>query len=154
MIYKLIILLAVAMLGCPQNNAVTVNLNSYNINAVTNYTWTIFFNGTTNRTSISLSFPVQITLTNASKAYLSGSTLLTISSNTSNTLNLSTSGNSILGSVSIVVTNVVNPPSAISTTAFSVVSNMDVNFAVPTFSTVSYTGGSSSICPWTFSLCT
>jgi hypothetical protein len=154
MIYNVIVLLAITILGQTQNNAVDVSPVNYSINAVTNYTWTIFFNGTTSRTSVTLTFPPQITINNASKAYLSGTTLLTITSSTTNTLILNTNSNSILGNVIIVVTNVINPPSAISTTALSVTTNMDSSFAVRTQSTVSYAGGSSSICPWTFSLCT
>lgn len=154
MIYRLVILIMIAMLVSSQSNSVTVALNSYNINAVTNYTWTIFFNGTTNRSSITLNFPTQVTVTNASRAYLGGMTLLTISGNTSNSLTLNTNSNSIVGTVSIVVTNVINPPSAISTALFSVITNMDSSFAILTFSTVVYTGGSSLVCPWAFSLCT
>jgi len=145
---RLILLLAVIVLTTTTSTINNIQLDSYNVNAVANYTWNIIFNNATSRTSINLTFPTQCVLSASTSAWI-GATQLNYSFNA----NVLTVNSSLLsGTITIIVKNVKNPNSAITTSSFSVTSLMDPQFNFG--SIVSYTTGLLQSSTWSFSLCT
>ena len=145
---RLLLLLAAIVLTTPTGTINNIQLDSYNVNAVANYTWNVIFNNATNRASVDLTFPTQCVLSASTAAYI-GATPLSYSYNA----NVLTVNSSLLsGTVSIIVRNVKNPNSAITTSAFSAISSIDPQFSYG--SIVSYTTGLLQSSTWSFSLCT
>lgn len=126
---------------------------NYSINAVTNYTWSITFNNAGTYHPLLLTFPPQIAFSNTTIATVSGTPQIITVLNATNQINITSP---LTSPVTIVVTNVRNPPSAITTIAFSYQNNIDGTVNLPnTFATrVTYLTGPLASCPWTFSLCT
>ena len=118
---RLLLLLAAIVLTTPTGTINNIQLDSYNVNAVANYTWNVIFNNATNRASVDLTFPTQCVLSASTAAYI-GATPLSYSYNA----NVLTVNSSLLsGTVSIIVRNVKNPNSAITTSAFRAISSID-----------------------------
>jgi len=123
-------------------------LSSYGINVPSTYRWTISFDSSTSRSDINLTFPAACTLSNSTTASISGTTLN--SSIIGNTLVI-TSSTLLRNTVTIVVTNVQNPNSAISTFDFTASTVLDSAFSLSQSSAVLYTKGSMASCSWSFS---
>lgn len=100
------------------NTQTTIQLNVANlsINAVSNYTWFLNFSTIATRDPIVLIFPIEINLSNALVYY--GTTLITTTIIGASKLNMSgilSLGIGSNGTATLVVTGVINPPSAILT---------------------------------------
>lgn len=126
---------------------------NYSINAVTNYTWSITFNNAGTYHPLLLTFPAQVAFSNTTTVAIPGTTPSFHILNATNQINITSP---LTSPVTIIVTNVRNPPSAITTVAFSYQNIIDGPVNLPnTFSTrVTYLTGPLASCPWTFSLCT
>lgn len=93
----------------------SVSVSSTAINSIATYTWAITFNAGTPYNPLALTFPTQVTLlANCTVTINSVAQTFSISANT-----LTITSNISLSTVSIVVGNVQNPSSAISSYAFS-----------------------------------
>lgn len=122
------------------------------INVVTNYTWQITFSNSTPRINANLTFPSFCTLSLSTQVWVSGTTQLntSISDNTV----VITNSSLLFSFVSLTVTNVKNPYSAMSIYSFSVTTIEDNTFTLSQTNQVIYSSGSLQYSLWSFSLCT
>jgi len=154
MIFSIIITLLILTVGQAANSSFTVSLSSSTVNAISSYSWTINFNSTTSRDPIIFTFPPQVTLTNNTSAQLGGTTLFR-NSFTNNALNISGSSITITIPMIIIITNVINPPAALtSSVAFFLTTNIETNIQLYIGNSITYTSGQLNQCQWDFSLCT
>jgi hypothetical protein len=131
----------------------TLSLGNYNINAMTSYTWAVSFTDSTARTWMMLTFPSAAKLTANSLPYIN-TVLYPVSSFTSNSITITTTGLTISSLISIVITNVTNPYSAqTSVTSFYFASNIDPSFNLAITASKDYSPGVLT-CGWSFDLCT
>lgn len=137
------------------NASFTIAIANPSINAVTNYTWTIYLSDTTTaRSWMMLTFPTSVALSSNSVSYINGSPYLPFS-NTSNTLNLSTSTLALTSPLIVIVTNVTNPYAASnSVTSFFYVSSFDSSTTLDIFKAKKFIAGTLNSCTWGFNQCT
>ena len=86
--------------------------NSLTINTLTNYLWTFAFSPNGTRPTLALSFPAFLSLSPNSTALYNG-VPQTLTALTSNSITISAANFSTLPALAITITNVVNPPSAV-----------------------------------------
>jgi hypothetical protein len=144
-----LIVLLVVIIGIEAGlSSVTVSTNA--INSIATYTWTISFNAGTPYNPLTLNFPTQVTLLPNVSVTIGGFSQFFTTSANSITITSPISP----ASISVVVGNVQNPSSAISTYAFSYSNSNDGTVTLNTVNQVQFQSGTLSSCPWTFSLCT
>lgn len=127
----------------------SVSVSSSALNSIATYTWSISFTGGTPYLPLTLTFPTQVTLLSNLTVTIGTSQPFTTSSNT-----ITITSGITTASVSIVIGNVQNPSSAISTYAFSYTNSNDGTVSLNTINQVQYQVGGLSSCPWSFTLCT
>ncbi len=91
---------------------ISVALADYKINALTNYTWLISFTDLSSRTYMTFTFPTAVSPSPNSLAHIA-TTQITPSNIGTNSLTISTTGLTITSTMSIILTNIVNPSSAL-----------------------------------------
>lgn len=143
----LIIILLIIDVLCGLNS---VTVSPLSINSIATYTWSISLTSTP-ISSLSLTFASQVTiLANSTLTINTASQSFTKSGNT---ITIATSISS--SALSIVITNIQNPSSAISTNSFSYTTNLNTTPTIlSSFNSVQYLSGTLSSCSWSFSLCT
>lgn len=145
------LILAVA---AASSSSFTILVSNPAVNAASDYTWTIWPNSTAARDPILLSFPSQVILPSNVSASSGGSPLI-INSNLGNVLSLNGAGLAITTPLAIIIKNVINPPSALtSNVAFFFSSTIDGTIQLLIVNSVTYTSGLLPFCTWEFSLCT
>jgi hypothetical protein len=147
-----LLLLLLPQLCYSVTNISQLLLSNYSINVPSTYSWTIAFDSSTSRNDINLTFPAACTLTSGSTTASISS--ITLTSTVSGNMLVITSSLLLKGTVTIVVSNVVNPNSAISTNAFSATTSLDSTFSLPQTSSILYTKGTMASSSWSFSECT
>ena len=147
----LALLLMLPCLATAQTN-LTILIANLNINALTSYTYQIAFSDTIPRNQVTLVFPAQVSLAGITTVQFNSVTLNS-SVYTVNTVNNSIVFNrSVNTSLIVVVNNVKNPASAISTFNFTISSNNPNDSLSPLiFNMINYTPGSLQSCVYTFS---
>ena len=124
------------------------------INALADYLWNINFSPIAARTTITLTFSNNVTLTSTS-AVMYNSLPLTIIANGTNFITFDASSLAAAASASITVTNIRNPPMAkTSDYNFTLSSTSESNLKLEDYNSISYTNLQLSSCSWQFSLCT
>ena len=120
---------------------------------MTSYSWAITFDNAGPYHPLILTFPSQLLFSGTPVVSISGTNLTASILNATNQISITSS---LTESVTLVVSNIRNPSSAISTVSFSYQNSNDGIVYLPNlFNTqVTYLTGSLSSCPWTFSLCT
>lgn len=145
------VLLLLCLTPALSQTTLSVSLSNTNINANTTYFYTIVFSNSSSRINLTLFFPPQVILSNAT----------TVSANTTalNTsqYTVSSANNSILinkamsGSIALTINYVKNPPSAIQTTSFSISSNISIDsVSISAGSYIQYSSGSLQSCTYSF----
>jgi hypothetical protein len=150
--YTTLFLLALCLqVSLQVSNISTITLATRSINAVTSYAWTIAFDSSTNRNNLNLTFPSACTLLPNATAAIGGTGLAaTVSGSTL----LITGSSLLLGTVTITVSNVQNPSSAISTYSFLATSVLDASFSLAQSAFIQYQKGTLVSSFWSFSACT
>lgn len=150
--YSRALLFALAVLalliGGIDSGSVSVAASPLSINSIATYTWTIGIINTP-YSPLTISFPTQVTILANTSLTVNG--ISTNYSRTSNNLTISSAIST--ASLTIIVSNVQNPSSAISSSAFSFTTSNDSGI-VGSFGNVQYTSSVLSSCNWAFSLCT
>ena len=125
MIAKLITLLALVTIAT-SIVGLTLSISDQTVNALADYTWQLTFSAATPRTFLTLTFPSPIAMTATTQfKYNNINNLTPNSGNTSLTATLTPTATSIFtGIITIVVTNVQNPSSGVTRTAFQVATNL------------------------------
>ena len=146
------LLLAAAVLtlliGGTACGAVSVTAIPLSINSLATYTWTIVLSNTP-YSPLTISFPTQVTILSNTTLTVNG--VSTNYSRSSNNLTISSAIST--PSLTIIVSNVQNPSSAIGSYFFSYTTTNDYG-NVGAFGNVQYASGVLSSCNWAFSLCT
>jgi hypothetical protein len=127
-------------------NGLTVSPTT--INSIATYTWSISLS-TTSYSPLTLAFSPYVTVLPNCTVTVNGVTATF--SQSGNTLIISSISTSIL---TIVVSNVQNPSSAVSTYAFNYTTPGDGTISLSVQGQPQYQIGTLSSCPWSFSLCT
>ncbi len=149
--HRLLIWLVLSMLmGGIEAGLTSVLVGSDAINAITTYTWAITFNAGAPYHPLTLNFPTQATVLSNRTCTIGGTTQVITSTN--NSITITSSINS--SSVSIICSNIKNPPSAISTNSFSYHNSNDMTVNLPNVNQVQFKMGTLASCPWSFTLCT
>ena len=148
---RTILLLIFVALTLQSGTLNTISPLTQAINTVTNYTWQFTFSSSTLRSDANLTFPSACTLSGSTQVWIGATQLnTTISSNTI----IITSSSLLYNYVSLTVTNVKNPYSAIPTYSFSVTTTLEGTFSLSQGSQVIYQAGQLQTNLWSFSLCT
>lgn len=127
-----------------------VSVSSTAINSIATYTWAITFNAGTPYNPLTLTFPSQITLlANTTVTINSLSQSFSVTGNA-----ITITSNITLSTISIVVGNVQNPSSAISTFGFSYSNSKDGTVSLAVGNQVQFQSGTLASCPWSFQQCT
>jgi hypothetical protein len=133
----------------------TVSISDPKINAVTSYTWLISFTDTSARSTMTFTFPTGVTISSSTSATFGGGSSIAPTSNTSNSVTFSTTSVPISLLLNVVISNVINPFSALSSqTTFFYSSNIDSPLTLTPIDSKSYTPGTLKNCTWTFNKCT
>lgn len=147
--------LIILLLSCfPTANSQTtlnVSISNLNINALTTYTYQITFSDTSIRNLLTINFPLQTTISNTTAVQINGTTL----NQSQFTINQASKSIVINKTVStaatIAISNVKNPPSAISTYSFTISSNnSNDNLSPSIYNTVNYAPGTLQSCQYAF----
>jgi len=149
-LFLILFLTLPSYLSC--QTSLSVSISNLNINAATTYTYLITFSDSAIRSLLNLNFPSQVALGNISSIFVN-STALTLSQYTVYSSNNSIVINKTMyNSVNVTVTNVKNPPSAISTFNFTISSNNSNDSLSPSiYNMVNYSPGSLQSCLYAFS---
>lgn len=136
------------LIGGTVEGTVSVAASPLSINSIATYTWTIGL-ANTPYSPLAISFPSQVTIFSNTTLTVNG--VSTNYSRSSNSLTITSTIST--ASLTIIVSNVQNPSSAIGSNSFSYTTSNDSG-TVGAFGNVQYTSGSLSSCNWGFSLCT
>lgn len=107
--FVLVLLIVKQILG---GATISVALADYKINSITNYTWVISFSDSLPRTYMTFTFPTAVATSSNSASYYLG-TQINATSIGANSITIPTTGLSITSSMTFIITNIVNPSSAI-----------------------------------------
>jgi len=144
---QLLILLLLAAVVNSQTT-VTVTASNQNINTLANYTFTVTFDSASLRSNLTIHLPSQLATTNSTRV-TQGGTLLTSTqySITTNSIVL----NKTVSNTTIIVSNVMNPSSGISTFDFTISSNISTdNQPASIFNYLTYAPGALQSCRYAF----
>ena len=146
-----LILLLSCFLAVHSQTTLNVSISNLNINALATYTYQITFSDTSIRNLLTINFPPQVSIGNSTTVQINGSSL-NQSQYTVNQGNKSIVINkTVFTAASIAISNVKNPPSAISTYSFTISSNnTNDNLSPSIYNTVNYAPGSLQSCQYTF----
>ena len=133
----------------------TVSILDPKINAVTSYTWQLSFSDPGQRLTMIFTFPAGVSFSGSTTATFGGGAPIVPSSTNSNSLTFNTATVTITSLLNVVITNVINPFSALSSqTAFFYSSNVDNAITLVPIDSKSYTPGNLKNCTWSFDKCT
>lgn len=144
----LVLTILVVLIGGINSGTVSVAASPLSINSIATYTWTIAL-ARTPYSPLTISFPTQVSILANASLTVNGAP--TNYSRSSNTLTISSAIST--ASLTLIVSNIQNPSSAISSNSFSYTTTNDSG-TVDTFDKVQYTSGLLGSCNWAFSLCT
>ena len=129
---------------------VSVNESSRDINTLATYTFDITFGDASARTPLTLNFPSQLTISSNASVSVN-SVLLNASDFAINAGPSITINQTFTNKVVVVVDNILNPPSAIGTSDFSISTNNSNDSGLNIQNYVSYISGSLQSCLFSFS---
>lgn len=133
----------------------TVSILDPKINAVTSYTWQLSFTDTGQRSTMTFTFPSGVSFSGTTTATFGGGTPLVPISAISNSISFTTTTVSITSLLNVVITNVINPFSALSSqTSFFYSSNIDNTITLAPIDSKTYIPGNLKNCTWSFDKCT
>lgn len=141
-------LILVLIIANVNANINSVSVSPLTVNSIATYTWSITLTATT--TSLTLTFPTQVSVLSNCTVTVNGAT--PSFSRTTNTVTITSSLSGL--SLSVIVSNVQNPPSAIATFSFSYLTSASLTVSMALVNQIQYQTGTLSSCPWSFSLCT
>ena len=155
MTLRLIIVLLILKEILAAATSFTVSILDPKINAVTSYTWQINFNDFGQRLTMTFLFPTGVSFSGSTTATFGGGAPLTPTGTNSNSITFNTASVSITSILNVVISNVINPFSALSSqTAFFYSSNVDNAMTLPPIDAKTYTPGTLRNCTWSFDKCT
>jgi hypothetical protein len=149
---EIVILFAIVGFTCQISTFDNLGTGSININVNTTYTWSITLDSNVNLANINLTFPSACTLSSSTNAYLSGNATALNPTFSGSTLIIANAAN-LMGAITLTVTNVLNPNSAITTHSFSF-ATFNETIALSQSKQLLYTSGTLTSARWAFSLCT
>ena len=131
----------------------TVTIANTLINALTDYSWAVNFAPIASRSTITLTFPTNVTVTNISEVTWNGVTLPKTASTTTS-ISFTATALAAESSILLKVSNIRNPPTAmIANYNFTLTSSLETVAMLNVYS-VSYSSAVMGSCIWSFSLCT
>ena len=153
--FKSVIILLIFAVVHSATTLTKISADNNNINAISNYSWQLTFDNFVNRTSMTFTFPNQVTTTLTTQALLSATPLSTIN-RTANTIIIDTTNLTIVASMNFTISNIQNPPSDITiANQFFFSSNIESMITIASsLDGVDYISGVLNSCLWNFDKCT